>query len=167
MLNIPELLLGAILLLLGRRLFFLFVAGIGFIAGASLVLALPQVIPQSYSLYVGVALGLLGALLSVYLHRYAVIFAGFLAGSYLCMSIFKIVGINLASFNWIAFIAGGIIGALLLRYVFNWSLIFISTIIGALFIVQNMSINRPFQALLFVSLLLIGIVIQAGIKKRE
>ena len=70
------LVVGLLLLLAGRRLFWLFVAVAGFVAGVE---AVPYVLPlqtELFTLVVGLAFGLLGALLAFFLQKLAIAIAG-------------------------------------------------------------------------------------------
>jgi hypothetical protein len=66
-----------------------------------------------------------------------------------------------------AFLVGGIIGAFLILAVFDWALIILSALTGASAIAENVSLDRPASALLFVALLVLGIVVQARQLPRE
>src|SRR5215831_12798417 len=82
------LLVGAAILLLGRNLFWLFVAAIGFAVGAEIA---PRIIRQPapvVTLVIAVGLGFLGALLAVLLQKFAVGASGFLAGGWLAIRIY-------------------------------------------------------------------------------
>src|SRR5215475_7125002 len=76
------LLVGAAILLLGRKLFWLFVAAVGFALGAEIA---PRIIHQPapfVTLLIAVGLGFLGALLAVLLQKFAIGVSGFLAGGW-------------------------------------------------------------------------------------
>src|SRR5438552_18405709 len=73
-------LIGAAVLLFGRKLFWLCVAAIGFAAGVTLashIVSEPSAVLQ---LTFAILLGFIGALLALFLQKLAIALAGFLAG---------------------------------------------------------------------------------------
>src|SRR5215831_16322889 len=83
------LLVGAAILLLGRNLFWLFVAAIGFVLGAEIA---PRIIHQPaplVTLVIAVGLGFLGALVAVLLQKFAIAASGFLAGGWFAIGIYE------------------------------------------------------------------------------
>ena len=81
---ILNVLIGAGLLFFGRKVFWLFVAGAGFVVGLTLANRLLQS-PEWVGVIIGLGIGLLAALLAVFLQRFALGLAGFLAGGYLAL----------------------------------------------------------------------------------
>jgi hypothetical protein len=154
-----SILLGAALLLLGRRLFWLFVAGVGFVVGAMLATEFMGSEASALIVVIALAVGILAALVSIFLQRLIVGIAGFLAGGYLLHALAS--GLNYESFAWIAFLVGGVIGAILIRVLFDWALIALSALMGAAVIAQNLSINPTLSALLFCALVVLGAIVQA------
>src|SRR5437870_5601495 len=152
-------LVGATLLLFGRRLFWLFVAGVGFVAGMMLATEWFGGKSDGLTVLIVVMVGVVGALLSIVLQRLVVAIAGFFAGGYLVHTL--AFSLKYESVAWIAFLLGGVIGAILVLALFDWALIGLSTLTGATVIVQNVPLERSVSALLFIALLVLGIVIQA------
>jgi hypothetical protein len=68
---------GAALLVFGRKLFWLFVAGIGFIAGLNVATSYLKGSPQWLILLLALVAGLIGALLAVFAQSIAIGIAGF------------------------------------------------------------------------------------------
>src|SRR5215475_2963101 len=127
------LLVGAAILLLGRKLFWLFVAAIGFALGAELA---PRIIHQPapmVTLVIAVGLGLLGAVFAVVVEKFAIGVSGFVAGGWAGIRIYEFFTGHIRS-NEIVFIIGGVLGAILFLALFDWALIIFSSIIGARFI---------------------------------
>jgi hypothetical protein len=163
------LILGLLLLLLGRRLFWLFVAVAGFVVGVE---AAPYVLPHQSELFllvVALVLGLIGALLALFLQKVAIALGGFAAGGYLalvlCAPLLGGAGIEYPG-AWLCFLIGGILGAILLFVFFNWALIILSSVHGAHLILRAISPPHHYFTLLFVILALAGIVIQAATYRR-
>jgi hypothetical protein len=157
---------GVLLLLLGRHLFWLFVGIIGFIAGMNL--AAQYLAGQSdwVIIVVGLVAGLIGALLAVFFQRIAVAVAGFLAGSYLTAYLLASLGVDMAQFEGIVTIIGGILGAILVFVLFDWALILLSSLVGSSLIVPVLTADPQLQLILFIVLAVIGILVQAGMLRR-
>ncbi len=164
------LIVGLLLLLAGRRLFWLFVAVAGFVAGVE---AVPYILPHQgelFTLVVGLALGLLGALLAFFLQKIAIAIAGFAGGGYLAMVICTPL-IGTLSVNqpaaWICFLIGGIIGGLLMNFFFNWALMILSSVEGAHIILKQLMPERQHYFLLVLAALaLVGIFVQSSTYRR-
>jgi uncharacterized membrane protein YeaQ/YmgE (transglycosylase-associated protein family) len=164
--TIINVLAGFLILLLGRRLFWLFVAVLGFIVGMNL--ALQYFGPEStwVAIVVGLVAGLIGAALAVLFQRAAVGIAGFLAGSYLAGWLLTTLWVDLGQFEWLVSLVGGIIGAVLFFVLFDWALIVLSSLIGASLIAPAVTVDGSLQGLIFVLLAVIGIAVQAGLMRR-
>ena len=159
-------LIGAIILLFGRNLFWLCVAAIGFAAGIELG---PHLIHQPtplLALTFALLLGFIGALLALFLQKIAIAIAGFLAGGKLALALVAAFFVQLSNYSLITFIVGGIIGAILFLTLFDWALIFLSSIVGAYLIQGAVTLPPVGSAVLFVGLAAIGIFLQAtGLRK--
>ena len=164
---IISLILGALLLLVGRRLFWLFVAAIGFAAGLELVPYIMQNPPPWLALVVGIVLGLLGALLALLLQKVAIAIAGFLVGGHIATAMMAAFVATHAQYTGVTFIIGGIIGALLLLALFDWALILFSSLAGAELIASNLHLPAAGTTILFVALTIAGVVAQAAFFRRR
>src|SRR5215471_147635 len=152
------LLVGVAILLLGRRLFWLFVAAIGFALGAEIA---PQIIHQPaplVTLVIAIALGLLGALLAVAIEVLAIAVSGFLAGGWLAVGIYTVFVGHVRNVE-IVFVVGGILGAILLLALFDWVLILFSSIVGARLIVMAIALSQTSRTVLFILLVIVGIAV--------
>src|SRR6266446_5668105 len=81
-------LIGAVILLFGRRLFWLCVAAVGFAAGVEIAPHLVHEPSTLLALTIALVLGFIGALLALFLQKIAIAVAGFLAGGQLAIVIF-------------------------------------------------------------------------------
>ncbi|HMF45932.1 MAG TPA: DUF4203 domain-containing protein [Candidatus Udaeobacter sp.] len=161
-------LIGIAILFFGRKLFWLCVAAVGFALGVEIA---PHIIQEPSSilgLMVALVLGLVGALLALFLQKVAIAVLGFLAGGYLAGAIAAAFFIHSAQHYTIIFLVGGVIGAILLLTVFNWALIVVSSLIGAHLIVFQGVITLPptGSTLVFVGLAVIGILVQGASFRR-
>jgi hypothetical protein len=157
---------GIGLLIMGRRVFWLFVGLIGFISGIHLASHFFPGQPEWMIVAIALIAGILGALLAVLLQWLAVGLAGFLAGAYIVISLLHVMGWG-TQMDWLLFLIGGIIGIILIMILFDWALIILSSLAGAGLITGTFHIDHWVKILLFVVLLIVGIVVQSGLTKRR
>jgi hypothetical protein len=160
-------LIGAIILLFGRRLFWLCVAAVGFAAGVELAPHFVQQPTPLLALTFALVLGFVGALVALFLQKVATAVAGFLAGGKLALAIAAAFFFQHANYLTIVFIVGGIVGAVLLLALFDWALIVFSTVVGAYLIETAIVLPAAGTAVLFVALALIGVVAQTIAMRRR
>jgi hypothetical protein len=166
MLNFINAILGGALLIAGRRLFWLFVGVIGFIIGVQVATRFFHG-SELITLLAGLGLGVLFAVLAIFLEALAIGLAGFLSGGYLLLSLAGLFGLDKGILTWIIFIIGGILGAALVAWLFDWALISISSLAGSSMIVNAFHFVRSTASLIFVVLLLIGVVVQGSMLNAE
>ena len=170
-LSIPifSILIGVVILLFGRKLFWLCVAAIGFAAGVELAPHLVQDPSALLSLTIALLLGIIGALLALFLQKIAIAVLGFLAGGKLAGAIAAAFFVHYAQHSTIIFVIGGVIGAILLLVLFDWALIVVSSLIGAHLIVYQSTIALPQSGsiILFIGLAVVGILVQAASLRRS
>ncbi len=162
---IASVLFGAILLFFGRRLFWLFVAVVGFLFGLQFGADIMVGAEQWIVLLVAVVIGLVGAVLAVLLQRIAIIVAGAVAGGLFLMHLAAAGGLN-ESLEIIAFIVGAIIAGILAAVLFEWALIVLSAITGATLIAGVFTLAPALIFLIALVLCILGIVFQARMRVR-
>jgi Domain of unknown function (DUF4203) len=162
-------LIGVVILLFGRKLFWLCVAAVGFAAGVEIAPHLVNEPSPLLALTVALVLGLIGALLALFLQKIAIAVLGFLAGGKLAGAIAAAFFVQYAQHSTIIFVVGGIIGAILLLVLFDWALIVVSSLIGADLIVFQGAITLPVSGstIVFIGLTIIGILVQAASLRRS
>ena len=159
--------LGAVILLFGRKLFWLCVAAVGFAAGVELA---PQIVHQPspvLQLTFAIVLGLIGALLALFLQKLAITVVGFLAGGRVALALAAAFFVQHASYYWIVFVIGGVIGAVLLLTLFDWALVFISSLLGAYLILRVITLPPTGTTILLIALTALGIVAQTAMLRRR
>ena len=164
---IASVIIGLIILLFGRKLFWFCVAAVGFAAGLGLA---PQLVNQPrplLALTFALVLGFIGALLALFLQKVAIAIAGFLAGGKLALAIAAAFSAALPNYYWVILVIGGVIGALLLLSLFDWALIFLSSIVGAYLIQGALTLPSPGSAIVFVALAAVGVFIQAAAMRKS
>jgi len=159
-------LIGIVILFFGRKLFWLCVAAVGFLAGIELAPHLVTEPSPLLELAIALVLGVVGALLAFLIQKIAVAVVGFLAGGKLASAIASAFFVHYSQYSTIIFVVGGLIGAMLLLFLFDWALIVVSSFIGA-HMVQNAIVLPPAGAtIVFLGLAIVGMVVQAASLRR-
>jgi hypothetical protein len=150
---------GAAILLMGRRLFWLFVAVTGFLASFDVVPLLLPGRPEWVTLLLAVVAGGVGALLAVGLQYVAAAIVGFVGGSYGSVPLVMLLLGHGAS--WVPFL-GGIVGAVLMVVLFDWTLIVLSALAGARALVTAFGLEGTSGVVAWLVLAAVGIAFQAS-----
>jgi ammonia channel protein AmtB len=158
---------GALLLVLGRKLFWLFVAASGFVAGLLAATRLLNVEPEWAALLIGLAVGVVGAFAAVVIQRIAIGVAGFLAGAFVAATLAGAVGFERGAGFWTALVVGGVTGAILVAVTFDWALIFLSSLAGGSAIMEGLGAPLPYAWIGVLMLCIVGVLIQTAIKQNE
>jgi hypothetical protein len=169
---------GVTLLVLGRRLFWLFVGIVGFFTVYQLSLDSLHIHPPGVRLFLALVAGLFGVLLAIFVQRVAVGIAGFLVGAWLAAGFLGIhvadvglqahgvhaVSTSPGAHPWVLAVVllAGILAAVLALRLFDFALIALSSLAGAGLIVDAAHWAEPSRPILLVVLALTGIAIQAG-----
>ena len=159
-------LIGVVILFFGRSLFWLCVAAVGFAAGVELAPRLVHEPSAILALTLALVLGFIGALLALFLQKVAIAIAGFFAGGKLAIAIAAAFFPQLSQYSGVTFLIGGIIGAVLLLVLFDWALIVLSAVVGAYLIEEAIPLPPVGAGILFVVLVVLGLVVQAGLLRR-
>ena len=168
MINFINILLGGALLFAGRKLFWLFVGAIGFVTGLQLASSFWQG-PENVAIIFGLVLGVIFALLAVFLQTIAIGIAGFFAGGFALISLAGMFGIDTGSIFWIIYVIGGIIGLVVVIYLFDWAIITLSSVAGASLLVQAFipQSGAGTGGVIFLILVIIGVVVQGSVLRSE
>jgi hypothetical protein len=156
---------GLVLLVCGRRLYWLFVAGIGFLTGLALAPDLLPGRPEWLILLTALAVAIVGAVVAIVAQRLTIGVIGFVAGGGIGLMLLRALGLGGSAPGWIAYLVAGVIGLALMLALFEWALILLSSLAGANLIVAGVVARFPLpQGIAFVvliGLVLIGAVVQA------
>ena len=166
MLALLNAVLGAALLLTGRKIFWLFVGVIGFAVGVQAVSRFFQG-PEPVMILVGLGVGLLFALLAIFLQTVAIGAAGFFGGGYILLALAAILGLDRGLLAWGAFLAGGFLGMILVSFLFDWALITLASFAGASMIVDAFGLQRAAGGVILLVLFIIGVAVQGAALRRE
>lgn len=159
--------IGLALLFLGRKLFWFFVGAAGFIIGFTYGPQIFQVESRVVILVIALLAGILGALIAIFLKGVAIAIGGFIAGGYIAVEVLRFLDIAVGPEPWLIYLAGGILGAVLLLLIFNWALIVLSSLLGASVIIENVTLRPSWEVLLFLVLAVIGIIVQTAWLRSE
>ena len=160
-----KIIIGIALLILGRKLFWLMVGGVGFLAGSFLSTLIMPNANEWVSLIFALVVGGLGILLAMMVQKVGISIAGFIFGGMALSGILSSVLPDLP--GWIFFVIGGILGIILTFAVFEWSLIIISAFSGAWIITDALTLESILNLVLLLGLFLVGVVIQFRMKGSE
>ena len=165
--GIPAVILGFIILTLGRKLFWLFVATVGFVFGLHMAAWSLQGQSGWVILITGLFAGAVGAVFAIFMQKAAVIAGGFLAGGYLIFSLTNMWEWQWGTGVWFFLLVGGIIGAIVAATYFDWALIILSSLTGAVMISQSLTFSPLIRVVAFSLLIFIGIFAQSRLLEKE
>ncbi len=160
-------LVGLVLLLAGRRLFWLLVGAVGFLFGFHLAQGWLGLDELWLRLAVAALVGIAGAFLAVLLQRLAIGIAGFLLGGAAAGWAAEVAFGLPEGAAWVAFFIGGIVAAVIAGFLFEFALIVLSSLLGASLIVQaavawpGVDLGATAQAITFLVLTAVGLAAQA------
>lgn len=155
---------GVVLLVAGRRVYWLLVGLVGFVIGFSLAAEYLHG-PDWVTLAAGLGAGLLAAALAVFFQRIAIGVAGFLIGGLAVLWWANQMGWGEEWWVWALGFAAGFLGSFLTRIAFEMALVVLSSVLGATFVLE--ALQRPADQIspLMLALVAAGIVIQFFYRK--
>jgi hypothetical protein len=156
--------IGAILLLLGRELNFLFAAVMAAFIAIRLAPGLPSQWPGYYTyIFIGL-LALVAAIVALINKRAGYFLSGFLAGGYF---IAEYLAPGASTLPLLPFIGAGILGSLILGLLTEWAMIFISSAVGAYYVTTLFVFPSMTKILVGAGLFLIGSITQVIIMRMQ
>lgn len=154
------LLLGAVLLFAGRRIFWFLLGVTGFLVGMWLALQVLGPNPEALHWLLAVVAGLIGVVLAKLFQRLAIGLAGFFLGGAAAMELFNLDVSSGRSGSVLLFAVAGFLGALLAGLFFEAALIVCSSYLGAMLVVDGLDL--PLPILMLVVLFGLGVVVQSS-----
>ena len=155
---------GAVLLVAGRKFFWLFIAITGFFVGVELAHDLFANQPWWVVWVFAAGAGIIGAVLAMLFQRVAFALAGLYAGCYLAIFVVQSLGWGRLD---LAILVGGVIGAVLATLVMDWAIIVLSSLVGAGLIVASLGLDSLQGAILAGVLAAVGILVQATLMRSK
>jgi Domain of unknown function (DUF4203) len=155
------LIVGLAVLLLGRRLFWLFVGAAGFAVGLHVA---PAVLngPEWLMVVVALVLGILGAVLAIFFQWLAIGLAGFAAGVHGGLAAAAALGFS-GPWLWAVVFVAGIVVAALALWLLDPILILLSALVGAALLAPLAPVSATVRPWLFIGLAVVGIAIQVSL----
>ena len=157
---VAQILAGLALLFFGRKLFWLFVGVVGFLVGMEFGADFVKGQPQGVILAIAIGAGILAAILAIFVQRLVVAIAGGLAGGVIAMRIAVMLGANSESLQWIAFLVGALLAAILVSVLFDWALIGLSSLIGASLVSEALPFDHAAKLIGIAVLFVLGLLVQ-------
>lgn len=157
--NLLPIIVGIVVLLFGRTLFWLFVGVAGFLFGLNIAPHLFHLESSAMTFLVALLVGIVSTVLAIVLQRLAVAWGGFFAGGYVGTILADQLQAGDASIVW--FVVAGVIGAVFAALLMDWAIIILSSLVGASAIVDGFNIHGDAVGLiLLLVLLLAGCIFQ-------
>lgn len=170
-----QIILGGVLLIAGRRLYWLLAAGAGFVLGFVLAQALLKEQTESVIMVVALVVAVIFAVLAVVGQKFVIGLVGFIAGGIGLLRLLEI--LNIASIQpstvlaIVVFLAGGILGAILLSSLFDLGLVILSTVVGAQILLAGLGqlVDLPVNVDRFalIALIAVGVLVQLGALRKR
>jgi len=154
------LVLGVALLLAGRKLFWLAVGVLGFVAGYQAMEQWGRGLPPAATFVVALAVGVIGLVLALVVQRVAVALAGFFLGVVLASLLLPLLGVVLGPWHGVVVAALGLVGAVLALALLQLALVVLTAGAGASLLVQALVPHAPWAPLLLIALWLVGVLVQ-------
>jgi MFS family permease len=155
-----KIIVGVLLLAFGRKLVWLFIGLVGFVAGLSAAQTLIPDQPVWYMIAVGAGVGLLMVLIARFVKNIAFGLGGFLLGAYLVNGLLTLLKLELGTLGWIFILMGGALGAFFMLAAFEWALKILSSFAGSMLIAQILPPEFAFRQVFFIGLVILGVVLQ-------
>ena len=160
---------AAALLMLGRRLYWLFVAGVGFVVTKHLATQHFDTPEEWLPLALAVIAGLAGALFAIFLQKLAITIAGFTSAAFFAYVVAENIGLSTENPQAALLVAllVGVLGAIFSRTLFDWALILLSSLTGSWFLLDPFELEPMLYPVVLMIVAVAGISIQANMLHRD
>ena len=142
-------------------------AAVGFFAALELTSRFFDGQSAWIAIVVALIVGAIGAFLAVTIQKIAIGIAGFLLGGFLLLQVLLAFDLPIDSWKWLIFIAGGLLGMVLLSALFEWTLIVLTAIIGSILITQSSLLPEGSRLLVFLLAVILGLGVQIYMQVKE
>jgi hypothetical protein len=154
------LLIGLALVLAGRKMFWIFIAVAGFLAGLSFGMNYFGDPMSAQAIGVGIVCAVASCLIALLIPPLAAATAGFLAAGCVGSEILAALAGPGSPWQTAAFITAGIVGAALALAAFDWVLAIFSSLLGATMILTVLTVPPAWHVPALVAIAALGCVIQ-------
>ena len=158
---ILSIIVGVAVLIMGRQIFWVFIAGLGFVLG---LLFSSQYYDAQFgwqTLFISAGIAIVGAVLAYTVQRLAAGIAGLATGWYFSLVVLSYLNLDLGQIESVIPYIIGIISGILLFLYFDWGVIIASSLAGAAIITSATSLSKNVEVAVLGMLAVIGIVIQS------
>jgi hypothetical protein len=152
--------IGFSILVMGRQILWVFIAGLGFALGLFLSSQYYNAQFEWQVFFISTVVAALGALLAITVQRFAAGIAGFATGWLLSIVLLGYFNLNLGQIESLIPYIVGIISGVLLIVFFDWGVIVASSLAGSAIVVSGMTLSQNTELLLLIMFALIGMAIQ-------
>ncbi len=153
--------IGVVLLLWGRKLYWLALAVLGFLVGRWLAGEVVHLESPQLTLAISLLLGIVGAVLAIFAQKIAVRLGGSVVGGGMAFWLAAPHVASLGFWLWLLVAAGAIVGVILASFVFSAALITVSSLSGARLLAQLCCTNSPREVWVLFILFALGVILQA------
>jgi hypothetical protein len=151
---------GLLLLLFGRRLYWLFAGIVGFAAVFTVAGRLVPELSSQATLFVALGAGAIGAVVTIFAHKVLLGIVGGLAGALIALWQVQSFGVE-RGLEWlVAAVVGGLIGAWLVSRVFEFALALLSSLVGAQLLLDAMTVRATWVLPAYIGLVVFGLFFQ-------
>lgn len=165
---------GFVLLIFGRKLFWLFVALVGAVTALWLATEVLGLETGAPSVIAAVAAGLVGGLLAILVQRAAVALVGFLVGVWGAVILMEAARASL-TISWleppllqlVIAVAGGVFGGVAAAQLFEAALVVLSAVVGSLLLVNGFGLAGGLALAAFFTLALLGVLVQTRSREKR
>jgi hypothetical protein len=164
---IIDIVVGVLLLVLGRKIFWFFVAAIGFSIGLQFANQYLNFQPPWLNLLVALGFGLIGAILAYFFQKALIAIAGFLAGALITWQFMGLLSSQMQPWEWILILVGGVLGLIVMVVFFEWALIILSSLAGSILIVTGFNLAGLLALAIGVILFVVGVIFQSRLNRRS
>ncbi len=143
----------------GRRIFWLAVAIVGFLAGSDVASVTLADHSEPVVIVVAFAAGILGALVALLAERLAFALIGFSAGGYLGLAVVEQFAVPPEALLF--FVTGAVIGTIVALAITDWAIVVLTSLVGAAAVVSTLGLQPPITSIVLVLLAALGIFAQS------
>lgn len=151
--------IGAVLLLFGRRLYWLALGALGYFVGLTLADRYLET-SSDMELLAGAVAGAAGILVAFMAEKLAVTVGGFGIGAVLAYYLARPYAGELSYQIWFIVLVGALLGVCFAAFVFKAAVVVVSVLVGAFLVTRGLFLEPPYEIAVFVALALTGLAIQ-------
>ena len=157
--NILYVFIGAVLLILGRKYAWIFAAGIVYFITLEVIAKIATDLPYILAIFIALVFAASSALIASLTKPLAISLAGFLVASYL-FSLLASAYKWFPKLDWAPYLAGGVLGLVMIAAVPDWTMLVFSSVVGALMVTRGLSVSPAWMLVYFLGIALVGIIVQ-------